>query len=83
MPKLNDKQERLLFFKVIDSDKFDAFNFTLYCSLILELYITYDYAVGDHIIADWSGFTLSAMKTLEPSQLQKFITIHQVRKILL
>lgn len=80
LPKLTDKQERLYVFRVIDSDKFTGINTMLYGLLLFELNITYDYAVGDHFIADWSGFNFNAMKTLEPTAIQKFIIIHQVNK---
>lgn len=78
LPKLTKDNGRIMFFKIINSDIVKGFEMVQYCLLMWELCVTYDYSIGDHFIADWSGFTFNAMKTLEPSLLHKYITIQQV-----
>lgn len=67
-----------MFFKIINPDILKVFDMIQYIFLIWEVSMNYDYSIGNHIIADWSGFTFSTMKSMEPNYLHKFFMIYQV-----
>lgn len=79
MPLLTDKQERIMVYKLIDSDP-ALFSFTdlaIFLLAIVDISLKYDYAVGERLVHDWSGIEMGHFPKLDFSVLTKLNKLHQ------
>lgn len=79
MPKLNEKQERIVIYKLLDSNA-KNFNFVDAISMAMNVIILMlynDYSNGEHIIMDWTGFSTDHLNKFDVEKLAKFLALHQ------
>lgn len=79
MPKLTEKQERIVIYKLLNKDPsiFTLLESLKYCMATVTLLTLSDYSIGEHLIVDWEGFSFSHYKKFDPLYISKFMTLHQ------
>lgn len=78
MPRLTDKQERIIIYKLIDADP-NVFVFPdviSYDLLFIILMLHYDYSNGEHVIIDWTGLTTKHLDKFDVEKLSKALNLH-------
>lgn len=79
MPNLTDKQERIIVYKLSDSNP-QLFNFrdlAIFILAIVDISMTHDYALGERVVFDWSGIDMGHFPKLDLSMLSNINKLHQ------
>lgn len=78
LPKLTDKQERVLIWKVNgdDPDDYSFHQSSILMLTIALLLMTYDYSIGEIMVIDYSGFSFGHFTKMYPHIVSKLMKLY-------